>query len=85
MKCVNDLYNFIPDHSSLATNFKQYGSYRTVEPFDLPMQNTIFIHIYTHIYVTGFAKRGLMHASNFSTLKICNLALVQPMALKFGM
>ena len=26
-------------------------------------------------YVTGFAKRGLIHASNFSTLKICNSTL----------
>ena len=27
------------------------------------------------LYVTGFAKRGLIHASNFSTLKICNSTL----------
>ena len=25
------------------------------------------------LYVTGFAKRGLIHASNFSTLEVCNL------------
>ena len=32
------------NHSSITTNFKQYGSYRMVEPFDPPMQNTI-IHV----------------------------------------
>ena len=31
----------LPNHSSITTNFKQYGSYRTVEPFDPPTQNTI--------------------------------------------
>ena len=35
-------------------------------------------------YVTGFAKRGLMHASNLSTLKICDSAYVRPIAFKFG-
>ena len=29
--------------SSITSNFKQYGSYRTVEPFDLPIQNTIML------------------------------------------
>ena len=27
----------------------------------------------TSLYVTKFAKRGLIHASNFSTLEVCNL------------
>ena len=31
----------IETHNSITTNFKQYGSNRTVEPFDLPVQNTI--------------------------------------------
>ena len=29
--------------SSITTNFKQYGSHKTVEPFDLPTQNTIIV------------------------------------------
>ena len=33
--------------------------------------------------MTGFAKRGLIHASNFSTLEVCNLSNVLPIALKF--
>ena len=36
------------------------------------------------MYVTEFAKRGLIHASNFSTLRMCNSASVGPRALKFG-
>ena len=39
---------------------------------------------YVCIYVTEFAKRGLIHASDFSTLRICNSASVGPIALKFG-
>ena len=35
-------------------------------------------------YVTEFAKRDLTHASNFSTLRMCNSASVGPTALKFG-
>ena len=35
-----------------------------------------------HTYVTGFVKRGLIHASNFSTLKACNLAHVSLIPLK---
>ena len=36
------------------------------------------------INVTEFAKRGLVHASNFSTLRQCNSVCVRPIALKFG-
>ena len=32
-------------HSSITTNFKQYGCYKTVEPFDPPMQNTIVAYL----------------------------------------
>ena len=39
--------------------------------------------LYT-IYVTEFAKRGLIHASNFSTLRICNSAYVWTTALKLS-
>ena len=37
-----------------------------------------YVHMYkiTHTYVTGFAKRGIVHASNFVTLRICNSAHV---------
>ena len=34
--------------------------------------------------VTEFAKRGLIHASDFSTLRRCNSASVGPTALIFG-
>ena len=34
--------------------------------------------------MTEFVKSGLIHASNFSTLRICNSACVRPTALKFG-
>ena len=33
--------------------------------------------------VTEFAKRGLIHASDFSTLRRCNSASVGPTAMKF--
>ena len=36
------------------------------------------------IYVTEFAKRGLIHASNFLTVRMCNSASVGPTALKFA-
>ena len=36
------------------------------------------------IYVTEFVKRGLIHASDFSTLRMCNSASVGPTALQFG-
>ena len=32
--------------------------------------------VHTYIYVTGFAKRGLIHTSNFATLRMCNSAHV---------
>ena len=31
----------LPNHSYIATYLTYYGSYRTVAPFDLPMQNTV--------------------------------------------
>ena len=34
--------------------------------------------------MTGFAKRGLIHVSNFATLRMCNSAHVRPTTLKFG-
>ena len=34
-------------------------------------------------YVTEFAKRGLIHASDVLTLRMCNSASVGPTALKF--
>ena len=37
----------------ITTSFKQYGSYRTVEPFDLPTQNTISIHI-SNVFKPGW-------------------------------
>ena len=40
-----------------------YGTY-------VRMYVRMYVHLY--IYVTGFAKRGLIHAYNFSTLKACN-------------
>ena len=36
--------------------------------------------IYIYIYVTEFAKRGLIHASNFLTLRMCNSGSVGPTA-----
>ena len=39
---------------------------------------------YKYAYVTEFAKRGLIHASNFSTLRMYNSASIGPTALKFG-
>ena len=33
--------------------------------------------------MTKFAKRGLIHASNFSTLRMCNSASVGSTALNF--
>ena len=38
----------------------------------------------SNIYVTEFAKRGLIHASNVSTLRMCNSTSIRPTALKFG-
>ena len=34
--------------------------------------------------VTEFAKRGLIYASNFSNLRLCNSACVRPTVLKIG-
>ena len=34
--------------------------------------------------MTEFAKRGLIHASDFLTLRRCNSASVGPTSLKFG-
>ena len=36
------------------------------------------------LYVIRFAKRGLIHASNFTTLRMCNSAHVLLTTLKFG-
>ena len=40
---------------------------------DLELFSAKFNHI-LYNYVTGFVKRGLIHASNFSTLRTCNSA-----------
>ena len=45
------------------------------------------VDLLTHLtipYVTEFAKRGLIHTSNFSTLRMCNSASAGPTALKLG-
>ena len=56
----------------LSNNCKFLASY-------LPLYG---LCVYT--YVTEFAKRGLIHASNFSNLRMCNSASVGPIALTFG-
>ena len=35
----------LPNHSFITTNFKQYGSYRTVDPFDPLTQNRIKVDL----------------------------------------
>ena len=35
------------------------------------------------LFATGFVKRGLIHISNFSTLRMCNSACIGPTVLKF--
>ena len=40
------------DGSSITTMFTHYGSYRMVEPFDPPTQNTIYL-----LYLRGQIKR----------------------------
>ena len=49
--------------------------------------DVLWLHNYKLIqysYVTGFVKRGLMHAPNFLTLRMCNATSLWPIALKFG-
>ena len=46
------------------------------------LYHTSFINI--PIYVTEFEKKGLIHASNFSTLRMCNSASIGPTTLIFG-
>ena len=36
------------------------------------------------VYVTEFTKRNLIHASNFSNLRLCNSTCIWPTALTFG-
>ena len=43
----------------------------------------IYIYIYSYIYVTGFAKRGLIHASDFANLMRHNFVCSLAMKLKF--
>ena len=42
----------------------QYGSYRTVYPFDLPTQNTIKHIIYVAIFTTQIITKGLIMSLN---------------------
>ena len=46
--------------------------------------HTLCEHCTHNTFVTGFTKRGLIHASNFSNLRLCYLAYIWPTALKFG-
>ena len=54
----------------------------------LPLNASICVpcpHVsHPSLYVTEFAKMGLIHASNFSTLRMCNSASIGPTALIFG-
>ena len=34
------------------------------------------MHVAMYVYVTEFVKRGLIHASDFSNLRLCNSACV---------
>ena len=45
---------------------------------------TAWEHHIADLYVTGFAKRGLPHASNLLTLTISNFRLVKAIDFKFG-
>ena len=55
MKSVNELPFYNYSSSSITTNLTHYGSYRTVEPFDPPTQNTI--NIYAVVF-KGLIVRG---------------------------
>ena len=44
----------------------------------------VYIYIYIHIYVTEFAKRGLIHASNFPNWTRHNFTFKQAIKLKFS-
>ena len=48
------------------------------------MQAIKLLNFVTRLYVTGFAKRGLIHTSNFSNLTLHNSAFVRHTALKFS-
>ena len=47
---------------------------------------SLYIQLASNVatYVIGFAKRGLIHASNFLTVRMCNSACVWPTDLKCG-
>ena len=55
---------------SITTNFKQYGSYRTVEPFDLPTQIQCFIIAYMHMLLAVIWKIFIV-IKNFVDGHIC--------------
>ena len=57
----------------LVLGVKQYGS----SPYCILPSSVLQ-------YVTKFAKRGLIHASTFLTIRMCNSASVGPTALKVG-
>ena len=50
----------------------------------LGIATTCIFNANESLYVTGFAKRGLVHASNFVTSRMYNSAHVWPTTLKFG-
>ena len=62
-------------HHPLKSSFYQLASYCTILTIDQ--------HVQLYIYVTKFAKRGLIHAFKFLTLRMCNSASVGPTTLKF--
>ena len=67
--CGQDL----PDMSTLALKLM------CVHIKQIPSAHVTYI-----TYVTEFVKSGLIYASNFLTLRICNSASIGPTALKFG-
>ena len=48
------------------------------------MRSTFCLIADKWVYVTEFAKRGLIHASNYSTLRMCNSTSIGRTALIFG-
>ena len=71
---LSNISTFIPSSSSIRVIMGSPESTTIV----IEDNDCELFELYEYIiyYVTGFAKRGLIHASNFATLRMCNSAHV---------
>ena len=76
MRLFSAMYTYV---YSCIVSYSEIDDERQIVTIEVIITTKGNVHmqiLFQRVYVTGFAKRGLIHVSNFVTLRMCNSAHV---------